>query len=153
MKELSRKESRQIRRNDNLKIVAAIAYFALRYEYQWKKIYCPGGAQDSRAWLYSTRAKINDIDVDLEYFECSLIKHLTISCGKEKITILRPIASHKKLRATFDSLAFSIKKHSFKSENQERSDEDTTLVLPFSTRTEPTDKEKLEKVIDFLIGN
>ena len=153
MKKPSRKELRQIKRNDNLKIVAAITYFALRYEYQWKKIYCSGGAQDSKAWLYSTRTKINDIDVELEYFECSTIKQLTISCEEEKITIQRPFASQKKLRATFDSLASSIKEHSLESEDQKGPDENTTLILPFPPGAEPTDKEKLQKVIDFLINN
>ena len=152
MKEYSKRELRQIKRADELRIIGSVIYLILRFKFPWKKIYHPkSAAQDAEAWRYIATAKINNIDVGLEHFKCGLEIYLTISCGEEKRTVLRPIFFHKKLRSDFDRLHSLIKEYAVE-ESVQQPKQDTTLVLP-NPPDGLTDKEKLWRVIDFMTNS
>jgi len=148
---LSRKERKQIGRADDLRTIVSVTTLTLKNEAPWKRVFC-GGPQDVSGHLYSTTVMINGIEVKFECLPWLGLKQLNISCGKE----IKSVSRTGKNKSAFDYLLSLIEKQALEKERQETQkqlDKDTTVLLPASPEkkaAEPTDREKLQRVVDLL---
>lgn len=146
--ELSRKERRLIRDSRDLKIIANITALTLKKAISWARSHCHRAHDE---FVFAS-ALINGTEVSLNHYSWGIFKILTISYGKEREGIYRT----KRNKSNFDYLISVINDQILEKEKQEArkmADQDTTMILPLPPEekaAEPNDREKLQKVIDFL---
>jgi hypothetical protein len=148
-KELSRKEKRLISQADDFRIIISITTLTMKNEAIWEKVF-HGGPQDANEYCYYATVTIRGVETELSCYDW--VRQLSVSCGKET----KNVHPTRKDKPAFDYLFSLIKKQVLereKLETQKRLEEDTTVLFPNLSEqkaAEPTDRENLQEVVDFL---
>lgn len=144
MKELSKKEKRQIKKADNLRVILNIINFTLGRKISWKKLSCT----QAHCEFYRGNATILGIPVIIECAQWSALRYLNVYYEEEIWSTLCPRKYKPNFRYMLSIIEENITQNPLK-----KSDEDTTMILPFCPEkkaVKSTDREKLQEVINFL---